>query len=132
MLEERGTVLDHTTIFRWVLRFTPLLMEAFGKRKAPIAGRWRMDRPTSRSQAKTATTHDDTAEYCRYRLTNAGFDRELFASDAIATMHEASAGSLRGIDRIATLALRETARRKKKLVERDCIARVIDQDAEVQ
>jgi len=79
-----------------------------------------------------ATTQQDTAEYCRYRLINAGFDRELFASDAIAMLHEASSGSLRGIDRIATLALRETARRKNKIVERDCIAHVIDQDAEAQ
>jgi len=43
MLEERGTVVDHTTIFRWVLRFSPLLMEALRKRKAPVGGRWRMD-----------------------------------------------------------------------------------------
>ena len=25
MLEERGVFLDHTTIFRWVIRFTPFL-----------------------------------------------------------------------------------------------------------
>jgi len=43
MLEERGAFLDHTTVFRWVIRFTPLLLAAFKKRKAPGGGRWRMD-----------------------------------------------------------------------------------------
>jgi putative transposase len=43
MLEERGAFLDHTTVFRWVIRFTPMLLAAFKKRKAPVGGRWRMD-----------------------------------------------------------------------------------------
>jgi type II secretory pathway predicted ATPase ExeA len=72
----------------------------------------------------------DTAEYLRLRLTRAGCDRELFASDAIAMLHEAASGALRDIDRVATAALREAARRKKKLVERDLLARVLDLDAD--
>ena len=43
MLEERGVFLDHTTIFRWVIRFTPFLLSAFQKKKRPVGGRWRMD-----------------------------------------------------------------------------------------
>jgi putative transposase len=43
MLEERGAFLDHTTVFRWVIRFTPFLLAAFKNRKSPIGGRWRMD-----------------------------------------------------------------------------------------
>ncbi|HEX7479298.1 MAG TPA: IS6 family transposase, partial [Polyangiales bacterium] len=39
MLEERGVFVDHTSIFRWVIRFTPLLLAAFKKRKAPVGGR---------------------------------------------------------------------------------------------
>jgi len=69
-------------------------------------------------------TCDDTAEYIRMRLQRVGCDRELFASDAIALLHEAAGASLREIDRLATDALRETARRKKKLVERDVVERV--------
>jgi len=69
-------------------------------------------------------TCDDTAEYIRMRLQRVGCDRELFASDAIALLHEAAGSSLREIDRLATDALRETARRKKKLVERDVVERV--------
>jgi general secretion pathway protein A len=70
-------------------------------------------------------TPDDTAEYVRLRLRRAGGDREIFASDALTMLHEAAGSSLREIDRIATAALREAARRKKKLVERDVMARVV-------
>jgi general secretion pathway protein A len=73
-------------------------------------------------------TPDDTAEYLRLRLRRAGCDRELFAHDATALMHEATAGAMRDLDRLAAAALRETARRKRKLVERDTIARVIEED----
>jgi general secretion pathway protein A len=71
-------------------------------------------------------TPTDTAEYIRMRLARVGCDRELFASDAIAMIHEASVGGMRDIDRVATAALRDAARRKRKLVERDIVARVIE------
>ena len=67
---------------------------------------------------------DDTAEYIRMRLHRVGCDRELFASDAPAMIHEAAAGSLRSVDRIATGALRAASRKKRKLVERDVVMRV--------
>ena len=71
---------------------------------------------------------DDTAEYSRMRLARVGCNREVFTSDATALLHEAALGSMRDLDRLATAALREAARRKKKLVERDTVARVIDAD----
>jgi general secretion pathway protein A len=71
---------------------------------------------------------DDTGEYVRMRLAKIGCPRDIFTSDAVAMIHEASLGSLRDIDRIATAALREAARRKKKLVEREALARVITAD----
>jgi hypothetical protein len=45
---------------------------------------------------------------------------------AMALLHEASLGGMRDTDRLATAALRETARKKRKLVERDVVARVTD------
>ena len=75
-----------------------------------------------------ALTPDDTAEYIRARLKQAGCDREIFASDAIALVHEATLGAMREIDRIAHAALREAARKKSRLVERDVIARTLDSD----
>ena len=71
-------------------------------------------------------TVDDTAAYVRYRLTTAGTDRELFPEDALAVLHELSQGALREIDRLATAALREAARRKKKLVDRETVTRVAE------
>ena len=74
------------------------------------------------------------AAFCERRLMSGnsricgtlsvGCDREIFASDAIALLHEVAGSSLREIDRLATDSLREAARRKKKLVERDAVERV--------
>lgn len=72
---------------------------------------------------------DDSAEYFRYRLTLAGCERELFTRDALALLHEASGGTHRDLDRLASLALRDAARRKKKLVERDLVTALLDADA---
>jgi type II secretory pathway predicted ATPase ExeA len=71
-------------------------------------------------------TVEDTTEYVRYRLAAAGTDRAIFPDDALATLHELSQGALRKIDRLATAALREAARRKKKLVDRDLVTRVAE------
>jgi type II secretory pathway predicted ATPase ExeA len=73
-----------------------------------------------------ALTPDDSAEYLRFRLRRAGCDREVFASDAVALLHEATAGALRDLDRLATAALREATRRKKRLVERDLVVRLLE------
>ena len=68
-------------------------------------------------------TVDDTAEYIRYRLTAAGSDRALFPEDAIAMLQSHSLGSLREVDRLATMSLRDAAKRKKKLVDKELVAR---------
>lgn len=70
-------------------------------------------------------TPEDTAEYVRNRLTAAGATKELFTSDALAMIHEAASGSLRDIDRVALNALRSSARRKRKLVERDVVQAIL-------
>jgi type II secretory pathway predicted ATPase ExeA len=76
----------------------------------------------------SALTPEDTAEYLRMRLTRAGCHREVFASDAIVVLHEATVGAMRDLDRLAAHALRETARKKRKLVERDVVTRVVEAD----
>ena len=43
LMEERGVELDHATIHRWVLKYSPQLEEAFHPRKRPVGRRWRMD-----------------------------------------------------------------------------------------
>jgi len=42
------------------------------------------------------------------RLAAAGCERELFSSDAVAMLHEATLGALRNIDRLAAAASRPT------------------------
>jgi general secretion pathway protein A len=77
-----------------------------------------------------ALTPEDTADYVRMRVGRVGGSKELFSPDAVALLHEAAAGGLRDIDRLATLALRLAARRKRKLVERDVVARVLQTEGE--
>jgi general secretion pathway protein A len=60
------------------------------------------------------------------RLARVGCDRDIFASDAVAMIHEAATGGMRDVDRLATAAIREAARKKRRLVERDAVARVIE------
>jgi type II secretory pathway predicted ATPase ExeA len=74
--------------------------------------------------ALTEATLADTGEYLAYRLRNAGAERDVFAVDAVAEIHEHAKGSLRDTDRIATAAIRDAARRKKKLVDRDAVIHV--------
>lgn len=45
MMTERGILVDHSTLYRWVIRLTPLLDKAFRRNKRALGGRWRMDEP---------------------------------------------------------------------------------------
>jgi type II secretory pathway predicted ATPase ExeA len=75
-------------------------------------------------------TCKDTAEYVRMRLRRAGCDREVFSPDALTALHESTAGAMRDIDRIAALALREAARKKRPLIERDLVAHFAEGDSD--
>ncbi len=68
---------------------------------------------------------DDIAEYVTYRLKHAGAEKNLFAQDAITLMHEHATGALRDVDRVASGAMRDAARRKRKTVDRDAVERVL-------
>jgi transposase, IS6 family len=43
LLAERGIEVDHTAIYRWVQRFTPLLAEAARPCRHVVGSRWRVD-----------------------------------------------------------------------------------------
>jgi transposase, IS6 family len=43
LLTERGVVVDHVTIYRWVLRFTPLLADAVRPCRHRVGDRWQVD-----------------------------------------------------------------------------------------
>jgi transposase-like protein len=43
LLAERGVDVDHSTINRWTIKYSPLLEAAFHRRKRPVWVSWRMD-----------------------------------------------------------------------------------------
>src|SRR6266700_6525683 len=43
LMEERGVEVDHSTITRWVIKYSPQLEEAFHRHKRPVWVSWRMD-----------------------------------------------------------------------------------------
>jgi putative transposase len=43
LMRERGVHVDHSTINRWVVKYSPQLEEAFHRRKRPVWVSWRMD-----------------------------------------------------------------------------------------
>jgi len=43
LLAERGVDVDHVTVYRWVQRFTPLLVEAARPCRHAVGDRWQVD-----------------------------------------------------------------------------------------
>ena len=43
MMQERGVVVDHSSINRWAIRFLTVLEKAFRKHKNAVGTSWRMD-----------------------------------------------------------------------------------------
>ena len=48
LMRERGIHVDHATINRWVIKYSPQLEEAFHRRKRPVWRSWRMDETSIR------------------------------------------------------------------------------------
>src|SRR5215813_15560007 len=48
LMEERGVHVEHSTINRWVITYSPPLEEAFHRRRKPVWVSWRMDATYSR------------------------------------------------------------------------------------
>jgi putative transposase len=43
IMEERGVKVDHATLNRWVIDYSPLMAAEAKKCKRPVASSWRMD-----------------------------------------------------------------------------------------
>ena len=54
LLVERGVEVDHVTVYRWVLRFTPLLAEAARPRRHAVGDRWQVDETYMKSRRTVA------------------------------------------------------------------------------
>lgn len=42
-MQERDVGVDHSTLNRWVVKYSPQLVQAFVWRKMPVGASWRMD-----------------------------------------------------------------------------------------
>lgn len=69
LMEERGVSVDHATINRWVLKYSPPLEEAFHRRKRPVWLSWRMDETYIRVKGewrylyRAVDTHGQTIDF---------------------------------------------------------------------
>jgi putative transposase len=43
LMLERGVTVDHSTLNRWVIKYSPELLSEFKKKKKPVCLSWRMD-----------------------------------------------------------------------------------------
>ncbi|MFC4173514.1 IS6 family transposase [Microvirga sp. GCM10011540] len=43
MMAERGISVDHATVHRWVVRYSPELLDRFNRRKRPVSRKWHLD-----------------------------------------------------------------------------------------
>lgn len=43
MMAERGISVDHSTMHRWVIRYSPELLERFNRHKRTVSGKWHVD-----------------------------------------------------------------------------------------
>jgi hypothetical protein len=55
-LAERGIEVDHVTVYRWVVRFTPLLAEAARPCRHSVGDRWQADETYVKWLAAGATS----------------------------------------------------------------------------
>ena len=76
MMAERGVVVSHTTIMRWVLRYVPEYEERWNRYARPVHSSWRMDETAIRVRGKSTlslSSRGQTREVCRF--TAAGGSR---------------------------------------------------------
>lgn len=136
MLEERGVVVDHTAIFRWVQRCTPLLTDAFKDRKAPVGRRWRMDETYVKVKGQRRYLYravDKAGDTVDFRLT-ARRDREASRRFLEKATAQNGRPSLINIDKSgadkAGVADYNDARAEKPIAVRQCkyLNNVVEQD----
>jgi putative transposase len=52
IMAERGIIVDHSTLHRWVIRLVPLPDKAFRRHKRSVGRRWRMDETWIKSKGQ--------------------------------------------------------------------------------
>ena len=69
MMAERGISVDHATIHRWIVRYSPELQARFNWRKRAVTGRWHVDETYIKVRERwmylyrAIDNHGDTVEF---------------------------------------------------------------------
>src|SRR6266436_4119800 len=66
LMLERGVHVDHSTVNRWVIKYSPHLEEAFHRRKRPVWVSWRMDETYGQTIDFLLTEHRDKDAALRF------------------------------------------------------------------
>jgi putative transposase len=72
LLEERGVPIDHATIQRWVVKYSPQLEEAFHRRKRAVWVSWRPDETSIKVKGQWRSLYravDKTGQTIDFLLT---------------------------------------------------------------
>jgi putative transposase len=76
MMAERGIFVDHATIHRWTIHYTPLLLKEFNMRKRPVTGKWHIDETYIKVRGqwqylyRAVDSNGDTVEFCFSKKRN--------------------------------------------------------------
>ena len=82
LMEERGVEVDHSTINRWVIQYSPQLEEAFHRRKRAVWVSWRMDETYIKGKGQ-------------WRYLYRAVDKHGQTSDVLLTAHRDKEAALR-------------------------------------
>src|SRR5918994_176280 len=69
MMAEQGISVDHATVHRWVVRYSPELLERFNRRKRAVTGKWHVDETYIRVRGqwrylyRAVDSNGDTVEF---------------------------------------------------------------------
>lgn len=70
IMAERGICVDHSMNHRWVVHFSPQLLERFNRRKRPVTGKWHVDETYIKVRGRWMYLYraidsvGDTVEFC--------------------------------------------------------------------
>ncbi len=70
MMAERGVEIDHSTVHRWVVHFSPRLLERFNRRKRQVTRKWNLDETYVKVKGewmylyRAIDSNGDTVEFC--------------------------------------------------------------------
>ena len=65
MMAERGLSVDHSTVHRWVVHFSPELLQRFHQRKRAVTGKWHVDETYIKVRGQWICTEPSTAAVIR-------------------------------------------------------------------